>query len=91
VAGIVIAVIPLIVNVSHPAIFTILSSISIVLIYLSYLQWGGVIFVGTVVIGGALRYRLRIRHRTGVLTEHAAAAVVPQEVPAGDFEPQRVS
>ena len=33
----VIAVIPLIVNVSQPAIFTILSSISIVLIYLSYL------------------------------------------------------
>ena len=33
----IIAIIPLIVNVSQPAIFTILSSISIVLIYLSYL------------------------------------------------------
>ncbi|MFP3579576.1 APC family permease [Arthrobacter sp. fls2-241-R2A-200] len=33
----IIAVVPLIVNVSQPAIFTILSSISIVLIYLSYL------------------------------------------------------
>ncbi|ADX71420.1 amino acid transporter [Pseudarthrobacter phenanthrenivorans Sphe3] len=33
----VIAIIPLVVNVSQPAIFTILSSISIVLIYLSYL------------------------------------------------------
>ncbi len=33
----VVAVIPLIVNISQPAIFTILSSISIVLIYLSYL------------------------------------------------------
>ena len=33
----VLAVIPLLVNVMQPAIFTILSSISIVLIYLSYL------------------------------------------------------
>ena len=136
-----IAITPLIVNISQPAIFTILSSISIVLIYLSYLlvtvpmlrrrfakkwplpdngseagfklgkwglpvnilavlwggamtlnliwprpeiynsvppfewylQWGGVIFVAAVSIGGALLYRLRIRHRTGVLAEHAAA------------------
>jgi urea carboxylase system permease len=139
------AIIPLIVNVSQPAIFTILSSISIVLIYLSYLlvtvpmlrrrigkkwplpdggensshseagfslgrwglpvnilavlwggamalnliwprpeiynsvppfewylQWGGVIFVAAVTIGGALLYRLRLRHRTGVRAEHAA-------------------
>ncbi|NQD87462.1 amino acid permease [Paenarthrobacter sp. CM16] len=138
----IVAVIPLIVNISQPAIFTILSSISIVLIYLSYLlvtvpmlrrrflkkwplkddgsepgfslgkwglpvnilavlwggamtlnlvwprpeiynsvppfewylQWGGVIFVGTVIIGGTLLYRLRLRHRTGVLAEHAAVA-----------------
>ncbi|MCG2623933.1 APC family permease [Arthrobacter sp. I2-34] len=138
----VIAVIPLIVNVMQPAIFTIMSSISIVLIYLSYLlvtvpmlrnrllrkwplkeeaagtagfslgkwglpvnilavlwggamtlnliwprqeiynsvppfewylQWGGVLFVGAVVVGGALLYRLKIRHQTGVLAEHAAA------------------
>ncbi|MGC0238989.1 APC family permease [Arthrobacter sp. SD76] len=138
-----IAIMPLIVNVSQPAIFTILSSISIVLIYLSYLlvtvpllrrrflkkwplsddthgkagfslgkwglpvnilavlwggamtlnliwprpeiynsvppfewylQWGGVIFVGAVAIGGTLLYRLKIRHQTGVLAEHAAAA-----------------
>ncbi|MDP9937671.1 urea carboxylase system permease [Paenarthrobacter nicotinovorans] len=137
----VVAVIPLIVNISQPAIFTILSSISIVLIYLSYLlvtvpmlrrrflkkwplkddgseagfslgkwglpinilavlwggamtlnlvwprpeiynsvppfewylQWGGVIFVAAVVVGGTLLYRLRIRHNTGVLAEHAAA------------------
>ncbi|RJT83495.1 amino acid permease [Arthrobacter cheniae] len=141
----IIAIIPLIVNVSQPAIFTILSSISIVLIYLSYLlvtvpllrrrfkkvwplpdtgtdngeseagfslgkwglpvnilavlwggamtlnliwprteiynsvppfawylQWGGVMFVAAVTIGGALLYRLRIRHRTGILAEHAA-------------------
>lgn len=142
----VVAVIPLIVNISQPAIFTILSSISIVLIYLSYLlvtvpmlrrrflkkwplkddgsepgfslgkwglpvnimavlwggamtlnliwprpeiynsvppfewylQWGGVMFVAAVVIGGTLLYRLRIRHRTGVLAEHAAAAPSPE-------------
>jgi amino acid transporter len=137
----VMAVIPLLVNVMQPAIFTILSSISIVLIYLSYLlvtgpllrkrlqkqwplsddgtepgfclgkwglpvnilavlwggamtvnlvwprpeiynsvppfewylQWGGVIFVAAVIIGGTLLYRLKIRHQTGVLAEHAAA------------------
>lgn len=135
----VLAVIPLLVNVMQPAIFTILSSISIVLIYLSYLlvtvpmlrnrllgrwpgddsdagfsmgkwglpvnilavlwggamtvnliwprpeiynsvppfewylQWGGVLFVAAVTVGGALLYRLKIRHQTGVLAEHAAA------------------
>ena len=139
----VMAIIPLLVNVMQPAIFTILSSISIVLIYLSYLlvtvpmlrnrflkkwplrdkgndkagfsmgkwglpvnilavlwggamtinliwprpeiynsvppfewylQWGGVIFVATVTAGGALLYRLKIRHQTGILAEHAMAA-----------------
>lgn len=141
----VIAIIPLIVNVSQPAIFTILSSISIVLIYLAYLlvtvpmlrkrlqgkwpgpggtadvgfsmgkwglpvnilavlwgaamtinlvwprqeiynsvppfewylQWGGVLFVAAVTVGGALLYRFKIRHQTGVLAEHAAVAVHP--------------
>lgn len=140
----IIAIIPLIVNVSQPAIFTILSSISIVLIYLSYLlvtvpllrkrfqkkwpladdgtepgfslgkwglpvnivavlwggamtlnliwprpeiynsvppfewylQWGGVLFVGAVTGGGALLYRLKIRHQTGVLAAHAAPVPV---------------
>ncbi|WP_416403491.1 APC family permease [Arthrobacter sp. LFS091] len=148
----VVAVIPLLVNISQPAIFTILSSISIVLIYLSYLlvtvpmlrrrflkkwplkddgsepgfslgkwglpvnilavlwggamtlnlvwprpeiynsvppfewylQWGGVMFVAAVVIGGTLLYRLRIRHRTGVLAEHAAAAPSPSPSPDPD-------
>ena len=146
----VVAVIPLIVNISQPAIFTILSSISIVLIYLSYLlvtvpllrrrflkkwplkddgsepgfslgkwglpvnilavlwggamtlnlvwprpeiynsvppfewylQWGGVMFVAAVVVGGTLLYRLRIRHRTGVLAEHAAAPAAATADPA---------
>lgn len=147
----VIAIIPLIVNVSQPAIFTILSSISIVLIYLAYLlvtvpmlrkrlqgkwpgpggtadvgfsmgkwglpvniiavlwgaamtinlvwprqeiynsvppfewylQWGGVLFVAAVTGGGALLYRLKLRHRTGVLAEHAAAvAAHPSSGPA---------
>lgn len=153
----ILAVIPLLVNVMQPAIFTILSSISIVLIYLSYLlvtvpllrkrlqkkwpladdgsepgfslgkwglpvnilavlwggamtlnliwprpeiynsvppfewylQWGGVLFVGAVAGGGALLYRLKIRHQTGVLAEHAAGALAdrswssaPTESPA---------
>ncbi|MBT2512327.1 APC family permease [Arthrobacter sp. ISL-30] len=167
----VLAIIPLIVNIMQPAIFTIMSSISIVLIYLSYLlvtvpllrkrflkkwpladdgtepgfslgkwgvlvnilavlwggamtvnliwprpeiynsvppfawylQWGGVIFVGAVIIGGVLLYRLKLRHQTGVLAEHAAAVAAhpsssaeaaPQK-PAGPqeetVEPQRVS
>ncbi|KIS26059.1 amino acid permease [Arthrobacter sp. SPG23] len=150
----ILAVVPLIVNITQPAIFTIMSSISIVLIYLSYLlvtvpmlrqrllkkwpltdaggtnsisepgfslgkwgmpvnilavlwggamtlnliwprpeiynsvppfewylQWGGVIFVGAVAIGGALLYRLRIRHRTGVLAEHAAVPAAAQAAP----------
>lgn len=150
----VVAVIPLIVNISQPAIFTILSSISIVLIYLSYLlvtvpmlrrrflkkwplkddgsepgfslgkwglpvnilavlwggamtlnlvwprpeiynsvppfewylQWGGVMFVAAVVVGGALLYRLRIRHKTGVLAEHAA---VPAAAPEDQADPAK--
>ena len=162
-----IAIMPLIVNVSQPAIFTILSSISIVLIYLSYLlvtvpllrrrflkkwplsddthgkagfslgkwgvpvnilavlwggamtlnliwprpeiynsvppfewylQWGGVIFVGAVAIGGTLLYRLKIRHQTGVLAEHAAAAQPAAALPTAGVrdpdapaEPQLVS
>jgi len=148
----VMAVIPLLVNVMQPAIFTILSSISIVLIYLSYLlvtvpmlrkrlarkwpllddrseagfsmgkwglpvnivavfwggamtlnliwprpeiynsvppfewylQWGGVIFVAAVTGGGALLYRFKIRHQTGVLAEHAAA--VPAARAAGSIQ-----
>ena len=38
-----------------------------------YLQWGGVLFVGAVVGGGVLMYRLKLRHQTCVLAEHAAA------------------
>jgi hypothetical protein len=71
-----------------------------------YLQWGGVLFVGAVVVTGVLMYRLKLRHQTGVLAEHAAAAPVAQQTqvpqsPAAhvgkglepreeDFEPQRV-
>ena len=140
----IIAMIPLLVNVGQPAIFTIVSTIGIVLIYLAYLlvtvpmllsrfrkkwpladdgteigfslgklgfivnliavvwgaamtinliwprqaiynsvapfewylQWGGVIFVGFVVVVGLLLYRLRIRHHTGVLAEHSTAEPV---------------
>jgi hypothetical protein len=55
-----------------------------------YLQWGGVIFVAAVTGGGALLYRLKIRHQTGVLAEHAAAVsahpssgLAHAETPAG--------
>ncbi|MBT8163889.1 MULTISPECIES: APC family permease [Arthrobacter] len=142
------AIIPLLINITQPAIFTILSSIGIVLIYMSYLlvtvpmlrnrilkkwplpddgeagfklgkkwgfiinllaviwgaamtinliwprqeiynstppfqwylQWGGVIFVAFVVIAGLLLYRLRIRHRTGVLEEHSAPTTSDQDI-----------
>ncbi|MDQ0077841.1 hypothetical protein J2S97_003032 [Arthrobacter oryzae] len=39
-----------------------------------YLQWGGVLFVGAVVVIGVLLYRLKIRHRTGIPAGHAAPA-----------------
>lgn len=156
----VLAIIPLIVNVAQPAIFTILSSISIVLIYLSYLlvtvpmlrrrflkkwplpddgsdvgfslgkwgfvvnllavlwgaamtlnliwprqeiynsvppfewylQWGGVFFVGAVAVAGILLYRLKIRHQTGVLAEHAAAVSAhPSSGPASEPVPTEKS
>ena len=53
-----------------------------------YLQWGGVIFVAAVTGGGALLYRLKIRHQTGVLAEHAAAvAAHPSAGPAAGAVP----
>lgn len=150
----ILAIMPLLINVMQPAIFTIMSSISIVLIYLSYLlvtvpllrnrllkkwplaadgtepgfslgkwglpvnilavlwggamtvnlvwprpeiynsvppfewylQWGGVIFVGAVIIGGTLLYRLKIRHQTGVLAEHAAAVAAHPSSGAAQYE-----
>ncbi|WP_311380494.1 amino acid permease [Arthrobacter sp. ISL-69] len=59
-----------------------------------YLQWGGVLFVGAVVVIGVLLYRLKIRHQTGVLAEHAApaadATVAGEPVTRdGDLEPAR--
>jgi hypothetical protein len=58
-----------------------------------YLQWGGVIFVATVAGGGALLYRLKIRHQTGVLAEHAATAQPAADVSGQDAPeaPQLVS
>jgi hypothetical protein len=51
-----------------------------------YLQWGGVIFVAAVIIGGTLLYRLKIRHQTGVLAEHAAAvAAHPSSAGAAQY------
>jgi len=37
-----------------------------------YLQYGAPLSIGAVVLGGLAYYRLRQRHRTGVLPEHAA-------------------
>jgi hypothetical protein len=53
-----------------------------------YLKWSGVLVLLILVIGGLLVYRLRIRHRSGVLAEHALlapAAVISQQPhrPAG--------
>jgi len=52
-----------------------------------YLQWGGVLFVGAVVLGGALLYRLKIRHQTGVLAEHAAAVAAHPSSGSAPAEP----
>ena len=51
-----------------------------------YLQWGGVMFVAAVIIGGALLYRLKIRHQTGVLAEHAAAVAAHPSSGAAPYE-----
>jgi urea carboxylase system permease len=45
-----------------------------------YLQWGAFLFIGIVLFGGLVYYRLVQRHKTGVLAEHAAA--VPATEPA---------
>lgn len=37
-----------------------------------YLQWGAAVFIGAIALVGLAYYRLRQRHRTGVLPEHAA-------------------
>ncbi|RBY94176.1 amino acid permease [Blastococcus sp. TBT05-19] len=42
-----------------------------------YLQWGAALFIGAIALVGLAYYRLRQRHRTGVLPDHAAA--VPAE------------
>ncbi|MEH3078580.1 MAG: APC family permease [Quadrisphaera sp.] len=39
-----------------------------------YLQYGAVLFIVVVVGGGALYYRARLRHRSGVLASHSSAA-----------------
>ena len=53
-----------------------------------YLQWGGVLFVGAVVIGGTLLYRLKIRHQTGVLAEHAAAVAAHPSSGSAQYGPR---
>jgi urea carboxylase system permease len=52
-----------------------------------YLKWSGVLIPLVLVIAGLLLYRLRIRHRSGVLPEHAA---VPS-AQVGDSSPAAVS
>ncbi|WP_104525961.1 APC family permease [Blastococcus atacamensis] len=39
-----------------------------------YLQWGAAVFIGAIAVSGLAYYRLRQRHRTGVLPEHAVVA-----------------
>jgi hypothetical protein len=41
-----------------------------------YLQWFGLLALGALLVIGLLPYRLRIRHRSGVLTGHAAEVPV---------------
>jgi urea carboxylase system permease len=40
-----------------------------------YLQWGAAVFIGAIALTGLAYYRLRQRHRTGVLPDHAAEPV----------------
>ncbi|SOE00898.1 APC family permease [Blastococcus haudaquaticus] len=42
-----------------------------------YLQWGAAVFIGAIALAGLAYYRLRQRHRTGVLPDHAAERPVP--------------
>jgi hypothetical protein len=44
------------------------------------------IFVAAVIIGGTLLYRLKIRHQTGVLAEHAAAVAAHPSSGAAQHE-----
>ncbi len=37
-----------------------------------YLKWGGVLFVGVVMLGGFAYYWFVQRHKTGTLAEHTA-------------------
>jgi len=50
-----------------------------------------VLFVAAVAGGGALLYRLKIRHQTGVLAEHAAAvAAHPSSGPVVPAAPEEL-
>ncbi len=40
-----------------------------------YLKWGALLFIAVVVGGGILYYRVRLRHTSGVLAEHASTPV----------------
>ena len=51
-----------------------------------YLKWGGVLFVGIVMIGGFAYYWFVQRHKTGTLAEHAAPAEESPPVMAGGSE-----
>ena len=51
-----------------------------------YLKWGGVLFVGVVMIGGFAYYLFVQRHKTGTLAEHAAPVEERPPVMAGGSE-----
>ena len=48
-----------------------------------YLKWGGVLFVGVVMIGGFAYYWFVQRHKTGTLAEHAAPEAAPPVMAGG--------
>ena len=54
-----------------------------------YLKWGGVLFVGIVMLGGFAYYWFVQRHKTGTLAEHMAGA--PRGARAGDGGRVRVT
>ena len=48
-----------------------------------YLKWGGVLFVGIVMIGGFAYYWFVQRHKTGTLAEHMVGAGEERRAGAG--------
>lgn len=60
-----------------------------------YLQWSGVLVPVLLTVGGLVLYRVRIRHRTWILAEHAAVTTTasggPLSPAPGGTDPSRPS